>query len=501
MSALARKHWRLNLNSDFAIFSSDDYHVWRRQVSDCLLADAGAGNLPEERLMQYIWQWQRLNREGLRTVDGRQCEVLHPGFLNRGTGPDFNRALIRLDGEVLLQGDVEIDRRAAGWKAHGHENNPSFERVVLRVVWSPPRKLQSSVPMLALEPFLNDSLVELARGFAADSFALPEEFSGKCRAPLAEIPPEQARRLLRSAAMFRFRQKGERQRLRAREAGWHLALWEGLLAGLGYSRNAWPMRRIGELTPRMFPGFPSASFELWPAAEVEARLFGVAGFLPHDSCSVRQSHVAKLWDAWWRLRDEFSDVAFPEAIWCFSGLRPQNHPHRRLALAACWIRQPGFFQRLEKWFAETNLERPLAPLVNALSGKITPFWADRFHFKRLSSGAGRLALGDSRAIELAMNVILPWFWSRANADGNQAAMQRAERLFSCFPRSGENRLLKDGCSRLLGREDSKTLAAAIDQQGLLQILRDFCSHSNALCENCRFPKLVLSLSTALPSNR
>ena len=124
--------------------------------------------------MQYIWQRQRLDRAGLQTVDGRQCEVLHPGFLNRGAGPDFKRALIRLNGEVLLQGDVEIDRRAAGWKAHGHENNPSFDRVVLRVVWSPPRKLQSSVPMLALEPFLDCSLVELAKGFATDSFCFAE---------------------------------------------------------------------------------------------------------------------------------------------------------------------------------------------------------------------------------------------------------------------------------------------------------------------------------------
>jgi hypothetical protein len=31
------------------------------------------------------------------------------------------------------------------------------------------------------------------------------------------------------------------------------------------------------------------------------------------------------------------------------------------------------------------------------------------------------------------------------------------------------------------------------QQGLLQILRDFCDHSNALCEHCQFPELVARL--------
>jgi hypothetical protein len=36
------------------------------------------------------------------------------------------------------------------------------------------------------------------------------------------------------------------------------------------------------------------------------------------------------------------------------------------------------------------------------------------------------------------------------------------------------------------------LRGAAAQQGLLQILRDFCDHSNALCENCRFPDMVKS---------
>jgi hypothetical protein len=31
---------------------------------------------------------------------------------------------------------------------------------------------------------------------------------------------------------------------------------------------------------------------------------------------------------------------------------------------------------------------------------------------------------------------------------------------------------------------------------LLQIVRDFCEHSNALCESCRFPELVRSWGNA-----
>jgi hypothetical protein len=34
------------------------------------------------------------------------------------------------------------------------------------------------------------------------------------------------------------------------------------------------------------------------------------------------------------------------------------------------------------------------------------------------------------------------------------------------------------------------LPGAAVQQGLIQITRDFCDHSNAVCENCGFPELV-----------
>ncbi|MCS1409314.1 MAG: hypothetical protein M2R45_02494 [Verrucomicrobia subdivision 3 bacterium] len=478
-------------------FSLDAYHAWcDRQDRDFLLADEERGGEPDERLMQYIWQHQRIHRDALQTVDGRRCEVLHPGFWNRGSGPDFTQALIRLDGGMLLSGDVEIDRAAAGWRAHGHDRNPSFENVVLRVVWFPPRELSSSIPLLALEPSVDGSPCEMSSGFATDSFALPVEFLGKCQVPLSGLSTEQVQGVLRAVAKSRFRQKAEQLQLRACDLGWHLALWEGLVAGLGYSKNTWPMRRIGELTPRLFKGFPSEPLCFWSSPEVEARLFGVAGFLPEDSSSLQQAHVARLWDVWWRIRDEFSDVIFPNAMWHFAGLRPHNHPHRRLALVAHWIQRLDFFPRLDGWFMEAAPDESLELLMNALTVEAAPFWSKRFHFRRSSSGVSPLMIGHSRAIDLAVNVILPWFWSRAQAEQNEALMQRAEQLFYSFPRSEENRLLKDGCRRLLGREDLKVLVTAADQQGLLQILRDFCAHSNAVCDRCRFPDLIRSLGVA-----
>jgi hypothetical protein len=43
---------------------------------------------------------------------------------------------------------------------------------------------------------------------------------------------------------------------------------------------------------------------------------------------------------------------------------------------------------------------------------------------------------------------------------------------------------------LLGGSPARTLPSAAAQQGLLQMVRDFCDQSNATCQDCRLPALV-----------
>ena len=50
--------------------------------------------------------------------------------------------------------------------------------------------------------------------------------------------------------------------------------------------------------------------------------------------------------------------------------------------------------------------------------------------------------------------------------------------------------LKLARQRLLGGAHRQALKTAAAQQGLMQILRDFCDNSNAVCDACKFPQLV-----------
>ena len=111
------------------------YAVWRercRAVS--LLQDADG--VPPEKLLQAVWQHQRLHRDRLKTVDGRPVRVLHPGFQSVAGGPDFRGAVLQIGGEPAVSGDVEVDLEPGGWHGHGHDRNPQFGGVILQVVWS-----------------------------------------------------------------------------------------------------------------------------------------------------------------------------------------------------------------------------------------------------------------------------------------------------------------------------------------------------------------------------
>jgi len=99
-------------------------------------------------------------------------------------------------------------------------------------------------------------------------------------------------------------------------------------------------------------------------------------------------------------------------------------------------------------------------------------------------------LGLPRLTDIAVNVVLPWLWSRAVEGKNLLMREEIERRFYAWPAGEDNIVLKLARRRLLDTSMRKLKRRAALQQGLLQIVRDFCEHSNALCQKCRFPELV-----------
>ena len=470
-------------------FPENQYARWRAQrpLATALREDQSS---PPEILLQAVWRHQRLHRDQLATLDGRNVRILHPGFLSREGGPDFRGAVIQFENEPPITGDVEVDLESAGWRAHGHDKNPAFKNVILHVIWNgtPSTRSASPLPTVTLIGKLDSPLAELNQWLSSDeSESLPEKLRGQCSAPLGELPPEKLRELLLQAAQIRFHGKAAQLQARARHVGWEQTLWEAIFRALGYKNNTWPMQCLAENRDRWFA--PRTS----PLA-LQARLLGVAGLLPAELTRAQASadnYLRTVWDHWWRERDEFSDCMLPRTVWRFHGQRPANHPQRRIALAAHWLAANTLPAKLERWCAQkfSNGEMPAA-LLETLQIAPDEFWSWHWtiHSPRLKKS--QPLLGASRVTDLAVNVILPWLWIRA-FEGKNAPLQREiENRSKTWPAAEDNSVLRLARQRLLGNSSRRSLRTAAEQQGLIQIVRDFCDHSNAICENCRFPELV-----------
>lgn len=468
------------------IHRNNFYAQWRAENQARLFLRESEDSQPSERLVQGIWHHQRIVRDKLRTLDGRAVRILHPGFWNHASGPDFRHAVIQFEGETPKSGDIEIDLVPAGWHGHGHDRNAAFKSVVLHVVWNKPER-NTGMATLALEPFLDAPFKEIQSAIGGETgHSWPEELRGKCCAPLSELSSERVVELLQQAAWIRLQRKAGELEARARQAGWEQALWEGLFRALGYKQNVWPMQRLAEI-------LPITAERQTSAVTLQARFLGSGGLLPDDVTDSPASgtYLRNLWDIWWREREKFSDVALPPTLWRFHGLRPANQPQRRLALAAHWVAAPKFLQRLEKWFVEDDAEgKEIESLLECLQPDCDEFWSWHWSLRSPRLSKPQPLLGASRVTDLAINVILPWFWIRAHAGKNQKLEALAEKRYFSWPPAQDNSVLKLARERLLAGRTLRGMTTAATQQGLLQVVRDFCEHTDAVCTNCLFPDLV-----------
>jgi hypothetical protein len=317
----------------------------------------------------------------------------------------------------------------------------------------------------------------------------PANLLGNCCAPLRELTTELRQQLLQQAGVVRLQSKAAQFKARARQSGSEQALWEGLFRALGYKNNVWPMQRLGELRARFAPLDRKSDL-----LQIQARLLGAAGLLPQELTRAEKAtdgYVRRLWDCWWRERSELADLALPRAAWRFNNLRPANHPERRLALASQWLLDGQLPSRLERWCAKQIPDAELLEtLLATFSVATDEYWSFHWTLRSKRLKTPQPMIGPTRVTDLAVNVVLPWLWMRAVEGKNTAWQEKIESRYLAWPGAEDNTVLRLARNRLLGGAPARELRGAAAQQGLLQIVKDFCEQSNAICEQCRFPELV-----------
>lgn len=431
----------------------------------------GGAAPPSEAQLAAIWRGRRFPAGALVTRGGTAVRVIFQGRPGRGAGPDFRGAVIAGPSGLPLRGDIELHVRASSFRAHGHDRDPAYARVILHVVFEDDAGCDTalpgggSAPVVALAPWVARRAGELQHWLER-----PLLWREPCHDALMRLGAGGAGAVLDAEGDRRFAARVARSAASVRAAGLDQALYEGLLEALGFGGNAPPMLALARLLPwARLDALAGAGPDRVLAAE--ALLLGSAGLLPsqrrHEG--PLEAHVAAL-------ERLFALARLPTlapGIWKLWGIRPENAPARRIAGAAALLAGAGPASLLRSLAART-VDEALAPL-QALSPE--GYW--RFHHDPCAAPARMPAafIGRSRAVEILVNAVLP----AAAASGEPGCAAAARALFARLPRPavyGLTRYLEDS----LASEGVRLPLNARRAQGLIGLHRDWCTQGG--CGRC-----------------
>jgi hypothetical protein len=391
-----------------------------------------------ERLLAKLWRAK--TGATLQTTDGRSVRVLYPGRPAPGHGPDFRDAVLELDGHAL-NGPVELHRVPNDWAIHGHHRDRAYDNVVLHVVAASPETPSMTTTIspaprpAALDPRVPElPTVVLPAGRPDPTTESPG--AKKLLGDLAVLDDVALRARLRTAGMVRFGERVADAAVTIDARGVEQALLTGIMDGLGYAENR---AGFAELARRVPFAVLQATARSAPAPGRTALLTDLL------LCGSGLGSPTRAWVQF------IGTPPMDPTAWRTSGVRPSNHPRRRLAALASYLASAEC--GLAAWLGPHALAGPRV-LVRALCVESD------------ARAVGAALVGESRAIEIAVNAVLPILVADAHRrDDTPAAIglyQAYERCTAPPP----NTVVREAL-RLLGHQGRLTLGAC-EQQGLMR---------------------------------
>lgn len=420
-----------------------------------------------EQLLQYVWQHRLWRTDDMTTNDGRRVRVLDPGLLNTDAGPDFFNAKVEIDGHLWV-GNVEIHVRATDWHRHGHDNDKAYDNVILHVVQhddAPVRRSNGElIPQVELEvsPRFGESLERLVDARTE----LP------CAAQLPQVPSLTITEWMQALAFERLHSKVEHiASLRDLYAGsWEDVCYVMLARTLGFGLNSDALERLARRTPLRLLHKHSDSL-----LQLEALLLGQAGLLTGIKTD-SERYVEQLQREYAFLANKFTLQPMEPEAWKLFRCRPQNFPHRRIALLAHYVHD-GF--NLMHSILEAQGEKELRQLFQV---ELTGYWERHYTLGKETPVSTR-ALSNASIDIVLINLVAPLYYAYGELTGSYEMTDRAIDLLESL-RPEQNAIVARFAHAGIRCDD------ALTSQALIQLRKAYCDARK--CIYCRIGHRLLT---------
>lgn len=415
-----------------------------------------------ERLLHYVWQHRLYDSIVLQTTDGQRLEVIDPGLHNEDAGPDYLGAQLKIDG-ITWAGNVEIHTKSSDWVAHGHDQDPAYENVILHVVEQANQQVttQSGKPIPQVELRIPD---HVSANYQA---LLHEEHFPPCYRAVASLPRLIVRQWLDALSIERLEQKMQRINRIADQTGgdWETVCFRTMARAFGFGINGEAMEEWSSLVP-----LSAAGKHRDQLLQIEALFLGQAGLLDDTQALPDDHYYQSLLREYQFLSHKFGLRPMPREHWKLLRLRPYNFPQVRLSqLANLYCRGQVNLSRL--------LEiKDIKDARQLLSTEATPYWQTHFASSTVS-GRQRKSLGQASLDSLIINAVVPLLFAYGRHRKRDSYLQKALSLLAGLG-AEENKYTR------IWREAGLPVHTAADSQALIQLRTKYCHGHD--CLKCRF---------------
>ncbi|HEA30040.1 MAG TPA: DUF2851 family protein [Leeuwenhoekiella sp.] len=422
----------------------------------------------KEDFLHYLWKHKKFDIGHLKTTAGAVIALVSTGMHNQLAGPDFFNARLRINGQ-LWAGNVELHVNASQWYAHGHEQDPAYDNVILHVVWEEDIAVyganNAALPTLELKRYVSSDLLN---GYQKLFYQAGNAFIN-CEQDFASAPAAIVQDWLERLYLERLERKvlEIEKLLQESRNDWETVLFNMLARNFGTKINGAAFADIARTIP-----FKTVRKASQMEEGLEALLLGHAHLLPEETTD---AHVDR-----WKKDCKFLKKKFdlPEnrgAPVQFFRLRPPNFPTLRLSqLAALYTAKSQLFSQLMQ-------VREPEVFYELLSVKASAYWDTRYNFGKTHKAKPK-QLSSTFINLLLINTIIPlkFAYSRSKTTDNS---EEIFDLVAAIPPEKNQIVARFFKLRALPKN-------ALTTQALLQLKNKYCD-PNA-CLKCRIGNFLIS---------
>jgi len=387
----------------------------------------------KEAQLHYFWERSLLPKTRLRTVKGERIQILSKGTYNQNeSGPDFFNARIAID-DLIWVGNVEIHIKSSDWKKHGHQNDPSYDNVILHVVFEHDAILDpqvSSIPTLAISQYFDaNTITEVANGPVINNTIL-------CKDQLHFISDFDLVFIKEQVLYERLYQRISRFDLIESEP--QEVLYQLIAEAFGRQVNVLPFQQLSS----------SIQWNRLNSMDAPGRYESLTENVNESTSRMKVGNVGVEWKS--------------------KGLRPQGSPALRIRQFAAFVSDYDFNYQFIHFKAE-DIYTYLMQTFESRSSSI-----------RRLSGRG---LSKDLQTSLIINAFSPFMFWFGQHIGSESIVEKSMELLRIIP-------AEDNYITRIWKKTPANLLNAADSQAHLAIYKQFCMTKK--CQNCPVGKRLLS---------